>query len=142
MVERLKKVGLKATPQRLSLLQELDKKTHPTIDDLYQNIKKEHPSISLATVYKNLNMLKEEGLVLELPPLNGNGKSRFDIYVEPHIHIVCPVCHRIEDYYLKDAVNRCTELLKSVTYKDIEGLTVMATAICNECKNKQKRKKR
>jgi len=141
MVERLKKVGLKATPQRLSLLQELDRKTHPTIDELYQNIKKDHPSISLATVYKNLNMLKEEGLVLEIPPLTSSEKARYDIYVEPHIHVVCPICNKIEDYYLKDAVEKCADLLKNVTYKDVEGLTVTVMSVCEECRVKRKNKR-
>ena len=57
-MELLKNRGLKATPQRLSVLKILDSHTHPTIDELYDEICAENPSVSLATVYKNLNMLK------------------------------------------------------------------------------------
>ena len=56
-MELLKNRGLKATPQRLSVLKILDSHTHPTIDELYEEICAENPSVSLATVYKNLNML-------------------------------------------------------------------------------------
>ena len=65
-MELLKNRGLKATPQRLSVLKILDSHTHPTIDELYDEICAENPSVSLATVYKNLNMLKDEGLVVEV----------------------------------------------------------------------------
>ena len=64
-VSLLKQSGLKVTPQRLSVLRILDRHTHPTIDELYDEILKENPSVSLATVYKNLNTLKDEGLVVE-----------------------------------------------------------------------------
>ncbi len=139
MIEKLKEVGLKATPQRLSILRELDKKNHPTIDELYQNIKRDYPSISLATVYKNLNMLKDEGLVLELTPLNANAKSKYDIYIEPHIHIICTHCNKIEDFYINGALEECKSLLKRITNKNIENINIIGTTLCDECKIKLKK---
>ena len=94
-IQLLKSKELKATPQRISVLKELDKKTHPTIDDLYDSLKKENPSMSLATVYKNLAMLKEKGVVIEVNV--ADGKMRYDIYSKPHIHVVCSSCGAIED---------------------------------------------
>lgn len=94
-IQLLKSKELKATPQRISVLKELDKKTHPTIDDLYDSLKKENPSMSLATVYKNLAMLKEKGIVIEVNV--ADGKMRYDIYSKPHIHVVCSSCGAIED---------------------------------------------
>ena len=138
MIEKLKEVGLKATPQRLSILRELNKKNHPTIDDLYRNIKEDYPSISLATVYKNLNMLKDEGLVLEITPLSASEKSKYDIYLEPHIHIICTHCGKIEDYYINGALEECKILLQRVTKKDIKNANIIGTTICEECRNKLK----
>ena len=94
-IQLLKSKELKATPQRISVLKELDKKKHPTIDDLYDSLKKENPSMSLATVYKNLAMLKEKGVVIEVNV--ADGKMRYDIYSKPHIHVVCSSCGAIED---------------------------------------------
>ncbi len=134
MVEKLKERGLKATPQRLAILRELDKKNHPTIDELYNNLKSTHPSISLATVYKNLNMLRDAGLVVELIPPVANGKSKYDIYLKPHIHLMCKVCGEVMDYYVDDAVHECNTLLKRITNKEIENVNVIGMTICDNCK--------
>jgi len=95
-MELLKDRGLKATPQRISVLKILDRHMHPTIDELYEKICEENPSVSLATVYKNLNMLKDEGLVVEVNM--PNQKVRYDIFSHPHIHVVCECCGGGEDY--------------------------------------------
>ena len=76
-VSLLKQSGLKVTPQRLSVLRILDRHTHPTIDELYDEILKENPSVSLATVYKNLNTLKDEGLVVEVNIAKSKGQIRY-----------------------------------------------------------------
>ena len=138
MVEKLKETGLKATPQRIAILKELDKKEHPTIDELYNNLKKTHPSISLATIYKNLNMLKEAGLAIEIIPPSANEKSRFDIYLEPHIHIMCKKCGKVFDYYIKDAVNECSMILKELTNQEVENINVLGLTLCEECRKKKK----
>ncbi len=138
MVEKLKKAGLKATPQRIAILRELNKKEHPTIDELYSNLKKTHPSISLATIYKNLNMLKDAGLAIEIIPPSANDKSKFDIYVEPHIHIMCKECGKVYDYYIQNAVNECSMILKNITNHDVENINVLGLTICEECRKKKK----
>lgn len=132
MVEVLKSKGLKATPQRISILKELNKKEHPTIDELYSKIKKDFPSISLATVYKNINTLKECGVVTERSLVNS--KSRFDIHIEPHIEIVCPKCGKIEDYkHSKETLEILNNLQKSIDL-DIEGFDIAAYSLCEECR--------
>lgn len=95
LVDLLKRHDLKATPQRLCVLKILRKHEHPNIDELYTQIKAEYPSISLATVYKNLATLREQGLVVEVNV--PNHKTYYDIYETPHMHIVCEKCGRIED---------------------------------------------
>lgn len=95
LLQLLKDRELKATPQRLCVLKILRKHEHPSIDELYAEIKKEYPSISLATVYKNLNTLQEQGLVVEVNI--ANKKTCYDIYEQEHIHVVCDQCGGIED---------------------------------------------
>ena len=101
LVNLLKGCGLKATPQRLSVLFSLDKHTHPSIDELYLDLKTAHPSISLATVYKNLSTLIEQGIVAEIK-VPGQ-KARYDIFDEPHIHVVCDICGSVCDVFDEDA---------------------------------------
>ncbi|MBO7155325.1 MULTISPECIES: Fur family transcriptional regulator [Campylobacter] len=100
-MELLKQAKLKATPQRLCVLKILSNHTHPTIDELYEQIKSEYPSISLATVYKNLSTLINENLVIEVN--SPNQKAKYDIYEHPHIHLVCSNCGNITDISANDA---------------------------------------
>lgn len=99
-INLLKSHGLKATPQRLCVLKILARHEHPTIDELFESIKKDYPSISLATVYKNLNTLLDEGLVVEVN--TPNQKSKFDIYEIPHLHVVCEKCGSVMDVGMED----------------------------------------
>lgn len=94
-LEILKEKNLKVTPQRISILKVLSKHEHPNIDELYEQIKLEYPSISLATVYKNLNTMIDEGLVIELSI--PNNKSKYDIYENEHVHLVCNKCKSVFD---------------------------------------------
>lgn len=131
-VTLLKEKELKATPQRISVLKELTKKEHPTMDDLYEAIKKENPSMSLATVYKNINTLKEKGVVIEVNV--ADGKMRYDIYSKPHIHIVCKHCHTICDVDYNESLFEYQMKLEQSQHVAIERLDIIATVErCSEC---------
>ncbi len=130
----LKDNGLKATPQRLAVLKVLGKHTHPNIDELYEEIKKEHPSVSLATVYKNVNTLKDANLVTEVNV--PNSKMKYDIFIEPHIHVVCDKCLKVVD------IPHCEDLMKyqnnieKTLNNSISSLNVIAhVSECEQCKN-------
>jgi Fur family peroxide stress response transcriptional regulator len=101
-VHLLKTKDLKATPQRICVLKELEKKQHPTIEHLYESLRKENPSMSLATVYKNIATLKEKGVVIEVNI--SDGKMRYDIYSHPHVHLVCAQCGIIQDIDYDDGL--------------------------------------
>lgn len=84
------------TPQRKVILQELSAlQTHPTAAELFGIVRAKLPHISLGTVYRNLEVLHQEGLVNKLE-LAG-AETRFDALVEPHLHIRCTGCGRIDD---------------------------------------------
>ena len=132
-INLLKTKELKATPQRISVLKELDKKTHPTIDDLYNALKKENPSMSLATVYKNLATLKEKGVVIEVN--TAEGKMRYDIYSKPHIHLVCQQCGSIEDAEYDQSLFEYQAILENNKKVKINRMDVIATVHeCSVCK--------
>ena len=87
---------LRMTHQREIILQELRKsKTHPTADELYERIKKKIPRISLATVYRNLEILSKAGVISKLE-ISGRQK-RFDWELAQHNHVYCNRCQRIEN---------------------------------------------
>lgn len=134
LVQLLKNCDLKATPQRLCVLKILRRHEHPNIDELYTDIKKEYPSISLATVYKNLNTLQEQGLVVEVNV--PNQKTYYDIYEEPHIHIFCSNCGHISDVSFNEVqMQKQQELIEKKIGNLIEHLDVSARVNgCVKCR--------
>lgn len=132
-INLLKERGLKATPQRISVLKILDRHTHPTIDELYEEILVENPSVSLATVYKNLNTLKDEGLVIEVNM--PNQKAKYDIFEHPHIHVVCEGCGEVSDMSYSDAsLEEYKENLERKLGNFVEKLNVLVTVKnCKHC---------
>lgn len=81
-------------------------KSHPTADWVYEQARKAIPDISLGTVYRNLNVLKENNEIMELN--YGSTFSRFDGNPENHYHFVCEKCGRVDDVDIpfQDEVNR------------------------------------
>jgi Fur family peroxide stress response transcriptional regulator len=97
MVARLKAVNLRLTPQRLAILRILaDSEGHPSIEEIYRRMKPDFPTMSPATVYKTLTLLKALGEVLELGfPDGGNRYDGSKPY--PHPHVICLKCKKIMD---------------------------------------------
>ena len=89
---------MKVTPQRQSVIRALvDSTVHPTAESVYAAVSAELPTISLRTVYQTLNDLAAMG---ELQALDlGTGSTRFDPNLEPHHHLVCATCGRVEDLH-------------------------------------------
>ncbi len=68
----LKQNNLKITPQRMAILKEIEKNGHISIEEIYENIKETHPSMSLATIYKNLTSMQEARIIVEVKLPNQN----------------------------------------------------------------------
>jgi Fur family peroxide stress response transcriptional regulator len=136
IIETLRKKGYKATPQRIAICRfALQSRDHPTAQRIYDEVKKVHPTVSLATVYKTLQILTEHGLIqeLDLP----EGQARFDSYVEPHINLVCMRCGNIQDFddntaqEMVERVASKAEFIRTGQRLDIYG-------ICQTCRNRTK----
>lgn len=96
-VDKLKHNGIRMTPQRYAILSYLlETATHPTADEIFKEIEPQFPSMSVATVYNNLKVFKEAGLVRELT--YGDVSSRFDGNMTDHYHCICTICGRIVDF--------------------------------------------
>ncbi|TCS92850.1 peroxide-responsive transcriptional repressor PerR [Hazenella coriacea] len=96
-VETLKSIGVRMTPQRHAILDYLlSTMAHPTADEIYKALEGNFPNMSVATVYNNLRVFKEAGLVRELT--YGDSSSRFDANMIDHYHVICHVCGKITDF--------------------------------------------
>jgi Fur family peroxide stress response transcriptional regulator len=135
-IETLRKNGYKATTQRIAVCRfALHNRDHPTAQRIYDEVRKMHPTVSLATIYKTLQILTEHGLIqeLDLP----QSQARFDSYVGPHINLVCMQCGNIQDLNdetAKEMVVRAAakaEFTRTGQRLDIYGL-------CKACRGKTK----
>jgi len=128
----LQQTSLKSTPQRLAILKIVEEAGHISIDDIYKKIKKGFPSISLATIYKNIHSLQKENILSEIKIQNQ--KSKFEIKKKPHSHFICNRCGEVIDIDIK---YRCEieelEKVGEVTEKEI-----YLYGICNRCKEMSK----
>jgi Fur family peroxide stress response transcriptional regulator len=97
LTSRLKERGFRMTPQRLSVIRVLTQSTrHPTVDDVYNEVRADFPMTSLATIYKTVALLKEIGALTELT-ISGD-RNRYDGSLQaPHAHLICTKCNRIQD---------------------------------------------
>lgn len=97
MTRVLREKGCRLTPQRLALLKIIARgEGHPSADQIYELVKTDFPTTSLATIYNTLNLLKEMGEVLELN--FDNLGSRYDGKKPyPHPHVICVECGQILD---------------------------------------------
>ena len=110
-------------------------KTHPTIEEVYTEIRKEHPSVSKTTVYRNLRQLAKNGVVREvsLP----DGLERYDAITAQHYHFECRNCGRIFDVdmeYLADI----NDIVQGKYGFQVEGHDVVFKGICAKCGKKRK----
>ena len=120
------------TPQRQIIFEELcGLKTHPTASELYEIVRKRLPRVSLGTVYRNLDVLHEDGLIVKLD-LAGH-EARFDVMVEPHCHGRCTLCGKVRD--LPEIDPRKFEM-NSVEMNGflIQGFKLEYSGICPECR--------
>ena len=95
-VKQLKEKQIKVTSQRLEILRYLDNhRTHPTADEIYQQLKQNNPALSKTTVYNSVDILKENGLIQSIY-ISGS-EHRYDYKHGMHHHFLCKKCGEIID---------------------------------------------
>jgi Fur family peroxide stress response transcriptional regulator len=123
---------LKSSKQRDLVLRILrTTESHPTADWIYQQARHEMPNISLGTVYRNLNLLKEEGRIRALT--YGSGTTRYDADLRDHYHIRCLGCGKVGDLP-HDLPRACSTDVAAMTGYEIHGHRLEFTGICPQCR--------
>jgi Fur family transcriptional regulator, peroxide stress response regulator len=132
-IEALRSKGFKATPQRIAICRiALNSRAHPSAQQVYNEVKKIHPTVSLATVYKTLEVLKELNLVQEIN--FSTGQARFDSYMTPHINLVCLKCGSITDLDDTTLIEVIAKVTLSTKFKPT-GQRVDIYGICQKCRS-------
>lgn len=125
---------LRMTNQREMILQELqDSKEHLTADELYERVKQKMPRISLATVYRNLEILSDIGMINKLE-VSGRQK-RFDWDTRDHDHIYCVQCHRVDNLELDRSKLAVIPSEETKGYA-VSGYRLEFSGLCPRCREK------
>ncbi len=125
----LRQHNLKATPQRLEITNALYQNGHISIEKLYDIMLRKFSSISLATIYKNINLMLEASFIQEVKV--PNEKSVYELTKDAHSHIICQSCGEIVDIEL-DLDSVISDAVKESNYK-IEKSDLVLSGTCQNC---------
>lgn len=128
-IEKLKQSGLKVTPQRLAIIEFLSEYGHLSIAKMYELVKEKFPSISLATIYKNVNAMIDNGFLKEVKIIGED--SRYELNYGEHSHVVCRECGKVVDIDIETQ-----SLFKEAGKKSnimVESSSMVFYGICKEC---------
>jgi len=130
-IEALRSKGYKATPQRIAICRiALNSREHLSAQQIYDQVKKIHPTVSLATVYKTLEVLRDLDLVQELN--FPKGQARFDSYMNPHINLICVKCGNITD--IDDVTaGEIAKKVATITKFKPNGQRIDVYGMCQQC---------
>lgn len=106
---------------------------HPTADEVYSALKKDNPNLSLGTVYRNLNMLSELGMLQKLSIADGS--DRFDGRTDKHLHMVCDKCGKVFDIET-DVLAGAEEKIHAEHGHIITKMTLNLNGVCADCAEK------
>lgn len=131
--ENLRRTGLRMTPQRMAILQFLEGNTdHPSAEDIFNEVKKQYPMISFATVYNTIEKLKSIDGILELNI--DTSRRRYDPDIKPHHHLICTSCGKIVDIHRDFPLDVPAHISRTF---QIEGNHVEFYGRCHNCKERK-----
>jgi Fur family peroxide stress response transcriptional regulator len=134
IVGKLRQEGLKITPQRIAILSFLEgNASHPSVDEIYREVARAFPTISLATVYNTLETLEQikEVQSVSIDP----ARKRYDPETRPHHHLMCSGCRGIRDVFVDYAASVDIPPDLAQEFK-VEQTSVCFHGLCKSCSDK------
>lgn len=117
-------------PRKAILTYMIDTDRHPTAEEIYQYLKQDFKSISLATIYNSLHFLVEAGYLYELTQA-GSG-TRYDFVGDRHYHMICKRCGRVDDFYYHD-IHVINQAAIDQTGYQIQQTKIELYGLCPQC---------
>ena len=132
ILDKLRARDCRITPQRIAILKAfLNTDQHPSVEQVYGQVKADFPTTSLATIYKTVSLLKEIGEILEIS--FADGRNRYDGNKPyPHPHLICNRCNSIIDPEVSQLEQMTAEVAKTTGYR-ILSHQVELFGICPAC---------
>ena len=113
-------------------------KEHPSAEMVYARLKPDFPDLSLGTVYRNLSMFKQQGVIASLGTVSG--VERFDGNVKPHVHFVCNSCDAVLDLPTIGVSRELTNAAETAAGCQVDGCQLTFTGLCSQCIEESKKR--
>ena len=110
---------------------------HPSAEMIFTDLKTEIPDLSMGTVYRNLNLFKQQGLAVSVATVNGT--ERFDGNTDSHVHFICAGCDAVLDLMDLQVPESLQEAAAKCCGGQVDGCQLSFTGLCSECLNKQQK---
>jgi len=134
VTDLLREKGFKVTPQRLAIYKILTMtKTHPSAEMIFSQLQPSYPTMSLATVYKTVDILREIGMIQVLNA--GEDSFRYDADTSDHPHVRCMECGRVDDLHDIDFSDFVDGVAKRTSYR-LTGQQFYFYGICPDCQKR------
>lgn len=135
LLEAMQSDNIRITPQRRAILTFLiSSPVHPSVEEIYQQVKKDNPKISLATVYNNVRAFVKAGIVQELN-LDEKSKHYDLVYHHPHGHLICQQCGKIEDLEV-GGLDQVYQQASQLNHFKVQSMELTFQGLCNHCQAK------
>ena len=105
--------------------------THPSAEMVHEMLREAHPDISLATVYRNLNYFKQQGLATSVATVRG--VERFDANTEPHVHFICNGCDAVIDLEQIQVPQTLDEAVEKTSGCRVSSCQLTFNGLCGNC---------
>lgn len=114
----------------------INDQSHPSVDAIYMKVRQIIPDISLGTVYRNLNLLADQGKIARLN--FDDGVVHFDGLMKPHYHLVCQECGSVEDVFVdEETMNEFIQRIQKDNISQISKVDILFHGTCGQCLKKK-----
>ncbi len=111
-------------------------KAHPSAQTLYQQLKPQIPDLSMGTVYRNLNLFRQQGLAVCVATVGG--EERFDGNTDPHVHFICSNCEAVLDLEEMQIPAALKEAATACCGGSVNSCQLSFTGLCSDCFRKER----
>ena len=134
-IKQLQNAGAKITSQRIAIMKLLVGRTdHPSAEQLFLELKSEHPTLSIATVYSTTQLLAQASMLRILSI--DEKKVYFDPNTSPHAHVMCRGCKKITDIPM-DLSCTSEQITQDLGIAEVDSTEVFYYGTCSSCRDKE-----
>ncbi len=106
--------------------------SHPSAEWVFEQLKPQIPDLSLGTVYRNLALFKEQGLIISVGHVGG--VERFDANTQPHVHFICQNCESVIDLMGLEIPELLSQKAENTCGGQVDTCCITFTGTCKNCR--------